>query len=113
MSSSSSLSLRARVSSITAVASWPAFLSAPTCWLNSLRRALRRSAVVMASRRLASRERKSPSSAAGSAPRARSFSSNEFQVGTDKSEVEHRTTSLIDGVGRVADGDNSSGPSLT
>jgi hypothetical protein len=51
-SSSSSLSLSARVSSISAVASCPAFFSAPTCWLSSLRRALSRSAVVMASRRL-------------------------------------------------------------
>ena len=52
VSSSSSLYFKARVSSITAVASWPDFFSAPTCWLNSLRRAFSRSAVVMASRRL-------------------------------------------------------------
>ena len=58
-----------------AVASWPAFFSAPTCWLSSLRRALHCSERVMASRRLWSSARKSPSSAAGSAPRARSFSS--------------------------------------
>ena len=42
---------------------------------DSLRRALDCSARVMASRRVWSRARKSPSSAAGSAPRARSFSS--------------------------------------
>ena len=79
LSSSSSSSFRARVSSISAEAAsleaGPAFFSTPTRWLSSLRRAFSRSDVVIASRRLWSRARKSPSKAAGSAPRARSFPS--------------------------------------
>jgi hypothetical protein len=98
LSSSSSLSLRARVSSMTAAASsfLPAFLSAPTCCESSLRRALSCSDCVMASRRLLSRARKSPSNAAGSAPRARSFSSTNSRLARTNPKSSITSPSLTD-----------------
>ena len=79
-SRSSSLAFKDRVSSTSGVASIPCFLSAPTSWLKSLRRALTVSACVIASRRAFSYKRKSPSKTAGSAPRARSFSSTNSRL---------------------------------